>query len=84
MSAAGRWFVTPHAVRRYQERVERCSYDTALSALIRHSESAHRVKPWKGATLYRSGKPQRLRFIVREGGPDLPVLLTVYGGHDHR
>ena len=81
MSAAGRWFITPHAVRRFQQRVAPgLSYNAALSALIEHSESARRCGRKGANTLYRSGRPQRLRFIVAERGPGLPQLLTVYGG----
>lgn len=75
----GKWFITPHAVRRYQERIDpTLTYNEALTALIRHSEKARRVKHWRdNLTLYRSGKPQRLRFLVAEDGS---TLVTVYGG----
>lgn len=80
LTIPGKWFVTPHAVRRYQSRVGETSYEHALAALIRLSYSAHRVRPLRdGCALYRSGRPLRLRFVVSEkttGG--LPQLLTVY------
>lgn len=81
---SGRWFITPHAVRRYIDRIDRrASYDQALRALVKHSESAHRVKEISpGVWLYRSGRPLRIRFRVAEFGPGAPQLLTVMGAHD--
>jgi hypothetical protein len=87
---AGRWFITPHAVRRYIERVDRrATYEQALAELVRFSEVAHPVKEIDpGVWLYRSGKPKRLRFKVAvaprraDGSPGLPQLLTVQAGHD--
>lgn len=81
---AGRWFITPHAVRRYIERIApRLTYEQALAELVRYSDTARRVKEISpGVALYRSGRPHRLRFRVSETGPGLPQLLTVMGGHD--
>lgn len=45
----GCWFITPHAVARYRERVRpNCSYEDALEDLIHESEHAHRYYPRKG------------------------------------
>jgi hypothetical protein len=83
---AGRWFITPHAVRRYIERVDRrAGYEQALAELVRFSEVARPVKEISpGVWLFRSGKPLRLRFRVatdqRDG--EAPQLLTVMAGHD--
>lgn len=91
MSATGRWFITPHAVRQYIARVRACSYDEALADLIRISEAAHYVKPTKGGAQmwrgprHRIGKGRRtggIRLIVGPGEGDLPALLTVLGEHD--
>lgn len=86
MSAAGRWFITPHAVERYRARFHRhdgVGYEAALAELIRLSETAHPVKRKGDGMLYRGPRPQRLRAIVADSSPgQLPVLLTVYGGHD--
>jgi hypothetical protein len=81
---AGRWFVTPHSVRRYIERVDRrATYEQALAALVSFSERARRVREISpGVWLYRGPRPQKLRFRVAEGGAGLPQLLTVMGGHD--
>ena len=82
MSAAGRWFITPHAVRAYRERIDRrADYKGALTALINISEIAHRVKPKGEAVLYRTSRAHgKINCLVAEGGPGLPQLLTVYGG----
>lgn len=85
---AGRWFITPHAVTRYRQRIApHLTYEHALAELIRASQTAHRCTPRHdvpGAWLWRGGRPLRLRFIVQERVPpgSLPQLLTVYGGHD--
>ncbi len=83
MSASGRWFITPHAVRRYIKRfAPRCTYEEALSELIRASGEARRVKTLPtGLALYRGPKPRRLRFFLQEGvePPALPILVTVLG-----
>lgn len=82
MSAAGRWFITPHAVRRYIERVHRCTYETALTRLIAASESAHPVREEEpGIWLYRTGRPLRLRLRVSTRGAGLPQLVTVLSPH---
>lgn len=84
---AGRWFISPHAVQRYIERIEPgLTYEQALAKLIRVSDKAHRVKPWRnGLILYRGPRPRRLRLMVSEAvTPErpLPQLVTVYAGHD--
>ena len=80
----GKWFITPHAVARYRERIDRSlSYEQARDELVRCSERARRVKEiTPGVWLYRGGKPRRLRFRVAENGNGAPQLLTVLAGHD--
>jgi hypothetical protein len=80
----GKWFITPHAVERYIQRVRPgISYDEALEDIIAYSEAAHRVKEWRpGVDLWRGPKPHRLRFMVGTLRPGAPQLLTVYAGKD--
>jgi hypothetical protein len=90
MGCMGRWFITPHAVRRYIERVDRtASYGQALGELVRFSDVARPIKEISpGVWLYRGGRPLRLRFRVAsspvrvDGDPGMPQLLTVIPGHD--
>jgi len=88
MSASGRWFVTPHAVRRYIERVDRrASYEEALDRLIDMSARAHRVRSLDdGTELWRVGRTDgKLRFRVRAGvDGKLPQLVTVLFAFDRK
>ena len=79
---AGRFFVTPHAVRRFIERIDpRLTYEQALAELVGCSERVRRVKELSpGVWLYREGRPRRLRFIVAINGHGAPQLLTVLRG----
>ena len=82
---AGRWFITPHAVRRYQRRgaAGTKQYKSALAELVRLSKQAHFVKEIKpGIELWRAGKPMRWRFIVSNRLPGRPQLITALRGHD--
>jgi hypothetical protein len=83
MAASGLWFMTPHAVHRYIQRfAPQSSYEEALSALIRVSAEARRVKILPtGLVLYRGPRPRRLRFFLQENVeyPALPILVTVLG-----
>lgn len=85
-SAEGAWFITPHAVRRYQQRVERVPYAVALNRLIGESTRAHRVRETRGGNeLWRGPKPRRLRFIVGAAGAcGLPQLITVMSTFDRK
>lgn len=76
---AGPWFITPHAVHRYRERIRGgIPYERALGELVEHSKRAHLVKLRPdGVEEWRNGKPWRLRFRVHRG-----VLLTVLPSHD--
>ena len=79
MSAKGRFFVTPHAVERYRERVHRgISYEQALEEIIETSENAHYVKDYNGGQYWRGPKPMRLRMIVAPSTRDcLPQIVTI-------
>lgn len=85
--AVGRWFITPHAVKRYRERIApNRSYEEALGVLIRASEKARLVKvSVRGFEYYKGPAPERLRFRVRpaeKSEGDLPVLMTVLPAFD--
>lgn len=81
---AGRFFITPHAVRRYIERVRAgLSYEDALARLVTITEGAHRVREiGDGVELWRGPKPERLRLRVSTRGPGLPQVVTVLAEHD--
>lgn len=88
MGAAGRWFITPHAVDRYRRRVRHArgySYEEALAELVELSEKAHYVKELNDdCELWRGPRPHRLRFYVApaDGPVRLPQLMTVLAGYD--
>lgn len=86
VSAAGQFFITPHAVRAYQRRWRRdLSYEDALTELIRISDGARRIKTRRnGAIEFRGPSPARLTLIVSDVRPGLPQLLTVLPRHDGR
>lgn len=84
----GAWFITPHAVRRFQERVYRCSYEEALAALVEWSKVAVAeviADRREGYVYYRGPKytangrrhrGRRLRVSFAGGGrPQLVTLL---------
>lgn len=81
---SGRWFVTPHAVHRYQERVRRgLTYEQALAELINAAESARFVRDTRdGLQLWRAGKPTRARLIVGPGEGGRMALVTVLPAFD--
>lgn len=86
MSVSGRFFITPHAVRRFRERVpgaSQMSYETALAELISIADRSHLVKTdAAGIEHWRGPKPHRLRLRVASGNRGLPQLITVIRGHD--
>lgn len=88
VSAAGRWFITPHAVGRYQRRWRRSStYEQCLSELISLSETAREIKKLQNGQdlyLYRGPGPARLCCLVSKSGTGLPQLVTVLPRHDGR
>lgn len=84
MAVDGAWFVTPHAVRRYIERVDpSASYEGALASLVVLSTQAHPVREISpGVWQWRGPRPGRLRFRVSTHGAGLPQLVTVMRAHD--
>lgn len=73
----GPWFVTPHAVRRYQERRgPEMTYERARARLILESSAARFVRvDTTGAQIWRS--PTGLEMVVGAGTGDRPALMTV-------
>jgi hypothetical protein len=71
------------AVERYRERIEPVAYDVALGRLIRASADARLAKRYPdGQALYRTGKPDRLAFVVApcaEPGERSHAIVTVLG-----
>lgn len=87
MSAAGRFFWTPHAVRRAVDRLwSGLDYEAALVRLVKAGETAHFVRRQGNGDLWRAARPDRFRFIVGEQDDrGLPPVLTVIAPHDgHR
>lgn len=78
---AGRFFVTPHAVRQFRSRYRwrgDVSFEQAQGELIRLIESARYIKPThNGAELWKTGRPERLRLIVDPTTKPLPAVVTV-------
>jgi hypothetical protein len=78
VTVSGRFFVTPHAVARYQERVHRgISYERALGEILEAAERAHYVKDYNGGQYWRGPKPMRLRLLVNNAIEGLPQIVTV-------
>lgn len=91
MTAAGAWFVSPHAVEKYRERfAPLLTYEEALAELVEASKTAHYVKTYDhhensvrgGLELWRGPRPLRLRYWVGRREDGLPQLVTVVGPHD--
>jgi hypothetical protein len=84
VSAAGRFFWTPHAVNRAIERLwPMATYEEALGRLVTAAESAHLLRVEERGEIWRARRPLRFRFIVGASAPDgLPPVLTVIPPHD--
>lgn len=66
----GGWYITPHALRRYRERVRPdATRAEALHELVLWSE----VAPEGGSVSW----PREVRFVVGQGEGDMPALVTV-------
>lgn len=76
----GPLFVTPHAVRQYRARYrwrEGLSFGQAMGDLIKLCDRARYVKDLEsGAQLWKTGRPEKMRFVVREM-PQGPAVVTV-------
>ncbi len=83
----GQFFITPHAVRRYQARVRRVDYEDARQALINALAGevrAHYRGQQDGVWIVRirataAHRDYRLLIDTRQRGPDqpLPAVVTV-------
>jgi len=85
MAVAGPWFISPHAVQRYRERVRDVAPQEALDALVDVASRAHFVRELpSGLALWRGPRPLRLRLRVAKPttADDLPSLVTVMAGCD--
>jgi hypothetical protein len=83
----GRWFISPHAVRRCIERIHpRYTYEQARDWLIKASQSAHYIRPSSQGRgeIWRAGRQfKRIRMMVEHyPGRELPTLCTVLTGND--
>lgn len=84
MGATGRFFVTPHALRRYIERIRpgMCERE-AREELLRYAARAKVVRRTRNkGVLMRAPRPLRFRFVVGPGTGVLPAILTVLPPHD--
>lgn len=84
MTIAGDVFVTPHAVRRFQERISPLPENQALAAILHSLRDVHSVRPAQnGKGLHvRTKAPWRFRaFIVPPTLPgNAPSVVTVLRG----
>lgn len=88
----GRWFISPHAVRRFIERAwPGATFEEGLERLIQVSETARLVREnhTPGVDLYRTkaepGGRGRIRLMVSRRLPGKPQLVTVLvGGRGER
>lgn len=78
---AGRYFVTPHAVKQFRARIApRLSYDQALGAIIRGlEETESEPKPChSGKAVYiRVRRPYAFRAVIAPGEGELPAVITI-------
>jgi hypothetical protein len=84
VTVAGKFWVTPHAVHRYIERVHRgIDYDRALSEIVDASETAHYVKDYNGGQYWRCSRSfGRLRLLVNDCFDGLPQIVTILSASD--
>ena len=85
MPAQGRFFVTPHAVHRYIERVHRgIEYERAMKEIIEAAATAHYVKDYNGGQYWRCGRSfGRLRLLVNNQCQGLPQIVTILPASDN-
>lgn len=77
-----RWFITPHAVVRFRQRVTDWTEHRVRHYLVSQCRDAHRVKLLAcGLELWRGPKPRRLRLRVSRQGNVL-VLESVLFAFD--
>lgn len=78
---AGRYFVTPHAVRRFQERIAPwMSYSQALGTIIRClEETTCRPTPLhhEPGLMIRVRRPYNFRAVIKPSEEGAPVVATI-------
>lgn len=95
--ASGRFFVTPHAVNRYRERLRQTvSYRVALRELILITSAGKYMGPtydgrgelWRGPRIgpkMRQDRRSRLRFVVCHGERgEKPQVVTVLAARERK
>ena len=85
MSAAGAYWVSPHAVKRFRQRIAPLPENLALAAIIKAlADPTALVKPQgDGRTVrIRTRAPHKFRaFVVAARTPDeLPAVTTIFEG----
>ncbi len=83
--AVGLAFVTPHAVRQFQDRIALLTYEQALAAIIHGLEQYSNIRPLSNGVGFRVRvrRPFPLRAIIRppqDGTGELPVVITILKG----
>ncbi|HEX6940905.1 MAG TPA: hypothetical protein VF158_15920 [Longimicrobiales bacterium] len=78
---AGRFFVTPHAVERFRQRIApHLTYEQALGAIIRGLDATDSERrPAQSGTRYyiRVRRPYAFRALIVPGEGPLPAVATV-------
>lgn len=80
MTASGSVFVTPHAVKRYTERVEECEYSHAMREILADIEMSTSVsRRSDGVVVVTGRRPRRVRYVIAPPlpGHTLPAVVTV-------
>jgi len=76
---AGDFFITPHAVRQFQDRIAPwMSYEQALGAIIRGLHNTEEFRPTINGKAYyvRVDGEWQFRAVIREGD-FLPAVITI-------
>lgn len=78
---AGAYFVTPHAVHQFQQRIADLPYEAALAAIIHGCQSvpADQARPLtngQGVYLRVTTGPHLFRAIILAGEP-APAIVTI-------
>lgn len=76
----GKYFITPHAVRSFVDRIApRMSYDRALSVIVRGLESCGEEKPLRNRQGFyvRVRGAWNFRAVIGRGDGPLPAVITI-------
>jgi len=82
VSIAGSLFVTPHAVRQYQGRVEPLAYNMALATIIKALAEPERISGQGSVRTYHTPGWRALVKLPKRQGTLCPVVLTVLRGSE--